>query len=244
MKIFVTGHLGTIGKDLLPLLSGHEVIGYDKADGYDIEEINKLRDAMPRGVDLIFHLANIPHPDRQIPPEVYRHDNVEKCRILLDVAKEKKAKGFVFFSSLAAIGFDAPFSYESGVCWGDEIYPVGEPPYDEDTELLPEDYNIEPYGVSKVIQEKMIGASGIPYMIFRFGPYGSHTSVTDMNDNWKYRNYALSRNFLGQVVGGVLKNGLSNEVIHVCPVGMWGGEKLQKWFNTPTVNKITLKRRK
>jgi len=64
MKIAVTGHLGTIGRPLVSALraAGHEVVGIDlrhDADGVraDIANFQQLARAVPRGIDLMYHLA-------------------------------------------------------------------------------------------------------------------------------------------------------------------------------------------
>jgi dTDP-glucose 4,6-dehydratase len=64
MKIAVTGHLGTIGRPLVAALRavGHEVVGIDwrhDADGVraDIADYRQLEAAVPRDIDLMYHLA-------------------------------------------------------------------------------------------------------------------------------------------------------------------------------------------
>lgn len=64
MKIAVTGHLGTIGQPLVKALraAGHEVIGIDirhSTDGVraDVAEYRQLEAAMPKDVELVYHLA-------------------------------------------------------------------------------------------------------------------------------------------------------------------------------------------
>lgn len=64
MKIAVTGHLGTIGRPLVAALraKGHEVIGIDlrhDVDGVraDVADYRQLEAAVPRDVDLMYHLA-------------------------------------------------------------------------------------------------------------------------------------------------------------------------------------------
>jgi len=228
VKIFFTGHLGTIAQDIIPLFDGHEVIGFDKKEGHDLMDMTHIYRMFPDKPDLVFHLANIPHPSHKIPASEYQANNLEGTLHLLRVAKEREAQGIVFFSSLAALGFDAPIKGAPQESWNDDEYPAGSPPYDEDAEPLSNDWTVEPYGVSKVFQEKAIMASGIPYLIFRLGPYG--TPIPDMDN---YYNDAVSRNYVWNITQRILDGApINNELIHVCRPGMWGGGKLEKWLQS------------
>lgn len=62
MKIFITGYRGELGKDIMPLLSEHDVTTYDLLDRQDVCLLDSLLSAMPDTPDLVIHLANVPHP--------------------------------------------------------------------------------------------------------------------------------------------------------------------------------------
>lgn len=238
MKLFITGHLGHIGRDLKPLFDDHDVVGFDIADdpSIDICNIDMIRNTMSDQPDLIIHLANIPHPSDGHPIERYKTINVDGCVNLLTVAKEKKAKGFVFVSSLAAIGWDVPILAGTGglramaqIITGDEDYPVGRPPWTEETAIpLPMDsWKLEKYGVSKSNQEHIIKESGLPYMILRCGPYGHPREGLP-----PYYGEALSASHLKPTIRKILSDGgiKESQILHICPIGMWGGEKLQRFI--------------
>lgn len=228
MRIFFTGNRGVIADDILPLFEAHEVVGFDKKDGCDVTDISHLYREMPFDLDLIFHLANIPHPIPGKPPDDYYLNNLQGTINLLRVAKEHRAKGIVFFSSLAALGFDAPLKGRVEDNWNDSEYPTGEPPYDEESELLPSNWLLEPYGVSKVFQESYIRNSKLPYLILRLGPYGEPQEGMD-----DYYNDAVSKQHVKPVVEKILTGiPLGNQIIHICRKGMWGGDKLANWLQS------------
>jgi len=240
MKIFITGHKGLIGQDIMPLFGGHEIVGYDKKDGQELADTNCLRKTIPDKTDIVFHLANIPHPSPDILPIEYKTHNTGETICLLEVCAEKKVGGIVFFSSLAAIGFDSPVG-EQGlpffhVCDPKLKWPDGKPPWDENTKTIPIDYDFEKYGASKVAQEKLIKESGIPYLILRLGPYGpmpgpeaEHTVYND----------AVCKEATLSIVKKILEVGvpLKGNTIHVCREGMWGGKILKSFLEGKKVVK-------
>lgn len=217
MKLFITGIAGKIAEDLaaMGIFDGHQVVGFDKAPTptADLTNINGLRACMPEGIDLILHLANISYPDPEIPIVAYVSNNVKGCENLLTVAKEKKAKGIVFFSSLAAVGFDAGwfFKHTHGGKEGPNIVPG-----DEKTAktLSLEAWDIDRYGCSNVHQEKMIAESGLPYLILRLGPYRGDVVYT-------------TQQVVYNILGG---QPLTSGIIHIPLTPEWGGQKMRDFL--------------
>lgn len=120
MRILVTGHLGYIGVELVPMLraAGHEVVGLDNGyfDGCDFaappDEVPKLdvdlRDVTPEhceSFDAVLHLAalsNDPLGDlnRDITYEINHRASVRLARC----AKDAGVRRFVFASSCSLYG--------------------------------------------------------------------------------------------------------------------------------------------
>lgn len=131
MKIVVTGGAGFIGSHLIDRLleEGHTIINIDNFDsfydekvkrenikghlGYDtytLQEVdirNKeaLDNAIPNDVDVIVHLAAKAGVRPSIEnPIAYQETNVAGTQNILEVAREKKIKQFVFASSSSVYG--------------------------------------------------------------------------------------------------------------------------------------------
>ena len=222
MKIFITGYRGDLGKDIMPLLAEHEVTVYDLQDGHDVTNLEQLLEHIPDTPDLVIHLANVPHPHMFAEHDPYIHTNVGGTRNLIAACKQKGAKSIVFVSSLAAIGWDAPLSGKK--MDGTDHYPLGDPPWDEERAVqMPIDYELEHYGASKVEQENMLMESGIKTLILRCGPYGHPNGHS--HDYWEH---AFSAPHLVPLMKKILQTGVTKtDIIHVCGVGMFGGQKLQ-----------------
>lgn len=248
MKIFVTGHKGHIGRDLMPVFEEFgEVTGYDMAENpLDItQDADRLRERMPDGVDYVFHMANIPHPSA-IPIEEYQRNNVLGMETLLRVCQYRLSGKFVFFSSLAALGFDA-LGVPLDEFTGDEDWPIGKPPWDETNETLPlGDWEIERYGTSKVNQEFALALAGLDYLSLRLGPYGVPSdTIPDRKRQPIYKADAMSKPFTVPVVRKILEGNWivddfksvqsdtwcpEHRIMHVCRPGMWGGQRLQEFL--------------
>lgn len=67
MKVLITGSQGFIGRKVSEYISkkGHEVIGYDKRDGFDILE-EEMLDKSISTVDIVIHMAAILGTDKTI----------------------------------------------------------------------------------------------------------------------------------------------------------------------------------
>lgn len=150
MKVLVTGHLGYIGAEMVPVLRslGHDVVGLDTGffDECDfvtapekIEELRvDLRDVTPAhlaGIDAVAHLAalsNDPLGDvnASITYDINQHASVN----LAKAAKEAGVSRFLFSSSCSLYGAG------------------GDSELDEQAEFHP----VTPYGESKVLVEQAV----------------------------------------------------------------------------------------
>lgn len=111
MKIAVTGHLGTIGRPLVAALraAGHEVIGVDlrhDVDGVraDVADYRQLEAAVPRDVDLMYHLAAEfgRHNGEDFYEQVWR-TNATGTKNVLTLQKQRGFK-LIFASSSEVYG--------------------------------------------------------------------------------------------------------------------------------------------
>jgi UDP-glucose 4-epimerase len=164
MNVLVTGATGFVAGHLIPRLvdAGHQVI----AAGHDLTRIDRRagavpllwdlrRQEMPAGVpaqlDAIVHLAqaNVPFPAGAA--EMFAV-HLAATQRLLEVARERGARRFIFASS-------------------GSVYGAGDRPWREDAPLNGPGY----YAATKIGAEKLVQAFGelVPYTIFRlFAPYG------------------------------------------------------------------------
>src|ERR1700689_2414723 len=71
MRILVTGHRGHVGVPVTEFLRsrGHEVTGFDRADGADILDLAAISEAA-RGSDAIVHLAALAHDTAGSPEQI------------------------------------------------------------------------------------------------------------------------------------------------------------------------------
>jgi nucleoside-diphosphate-sugar epimerase len=151
MKLLVTGHLGYIGAEMVPVLleHGHEVVGLDTGyfDSCDfagapvpVPELRvDLRDvtvSQLEGFDAVLHLAALSNdPLSDLNPDLTYDINLHASVSLAQAAKRAGVSRFLFSSSCSLYGAGG-----------------GDKELDETAEFFPQ----TPYGESKVLTEQQI----------------------------------------------------------------------------------------
>ena len=152
----VTGASGFIGPALCKRLRGEgwfvRAVMRRAAEGPWAESVlvDLGREPVPRGtlagVDCVFHLAGKAHALAEGPgaDEEYRISNVQSTLDLLAAAQAQSVRGFVYFSSVKAIGARG----DSGRAGGAELVPDS------------------PYGRSKLAAEQaVLGSGAVPHPV-------------------------------------------------------------------------------
>jgi len=103
MRIFITGSSGKIGSVFTALCrrEGHQVVGYDKADGDDILDSAALKKAL-EGCDGVAHLA-MAMGGQYTPEEVYASGTLGTWNVL-QAAESHGVRRIVSYSSVNAMG--------------------------------------------------------------------------------------------------------------------------------------------
>jgi UDP-glucose 4-epimerase len=104
VRVLVTGHLGYVGGPVASHLRrlGHEVVGFDRADGGDLLDAAAVRQAAD-GCAAVVHLAALAHDTAGRPEDIMAVNVLGTWHVLL--AAEAAAAGRVIhFSSIQALG--------------------------------------------------------------------------------------------------------------------------------------------
>lgn len=112
MRIIVTGACGFLGRAVLPLLAGHDVVATDRevapgdaALAGDICDAGFVRELFAQGCDAVLHLASMPGAAAAVDPERGWQVNLDALRHLAAEASSAGSRPrFVFASSIAALG--------------------------------------------------------------------------------------------------------------------------------------------
>jgi len=148
-RVVLTGNLGFVGKHTEKALieAGYEVIGYDLIDGYDIRDLNQLKQVIQKG-DKVLHLAAIARfAEADENPLLAYETNVIGCKNVAIACREKGAERLIYSST------------------GSVYMPVQEtPPITEEFKAR----GNSTYGCSKYAGELYILAEKIPYIILRY----------------------------------------------------------------------------
>ena len=165
MRIFVTGHRGRMGGTVCPALdaAGHEIVGYDLAEGQSILRVDELAEVEP--CEQVVHLAAIPMPRPGRTMQDYVLVNVVGTLNVLEAAREMGARRFLYASSGAVYGWDA----EPPVVFPE---PVREGiAFSLDTGMR---YRVSSYGASKRMAEEVCRWYGtnteMEVFVLRIGP--------------------------------------------------------------------------
>src|ERR1700685_1107017 len=84
MRVLVTGHRGPVGVPVTEFLRsrGHEVTGFDRADGADILDLAAISEAA-RGSDAIVHLGALAHDTAGSPEQIMAVNVLGTWHVLL-----------------------------------------------------------------------------------------------------------------------------------------------------------------
>jgi nucleoside-diphosphate-sugar epimerase len=104
VRLLVTGHRGDIGVVVAARLAaaGHEVVGFDLADGDDLRDADAVR-AAARGCEAAIHMAAIPDNSLGDPSAIMATNVLGTWHVLM-AAREEGMSRVVAFSSLQALG--------------------------------------------------------------------------------------------------------------------------------------------
>src|ERR1700689_4658182 len=155
MRLLVTGHRGHVGVPVTEFLRsrGHEVVGFDRADGADILDLAAISEAA-RGSDAIVHLAALAHDTAGSPEDIMAVNVLGTWHVLL-AAEAAGAGRVIYFSSGQVFG----------IAEGERL-----PDYFPVDDAHPR-RAMRPYGLSKCLAEDLCAGftarTGIPTVTLR-----------------------------------------------------------------------------
>jgi UDP-glucose 4-epimerase len=104
MRVLVTGHRGNVGAPVAAFLAsrGHEVAGFDLADGMDLLDPAAVRNAAA-GCAAIVHLGALAHDTAGSPEQIMAVNVLGTWHVLL-AAEAAGVQRVIYFSSAQALG--------------------------------------------------------------------------------------------------------------------------------------------
>lgn len=143
MRVLVTGHRGNVGVPVARHLEslGHEIVGFDRADGMDLLELAAVTHAAD-GCAAIVHLAALAHDTAGRPEQIMAANVLGTWHVLL--AAEAAGTGRVIHFSSAQV---------LGIAEGERL-----PDYFPVDDAHPR-RAMRPYGLSKRLAEDMCAAA-------------------------------------------------------------------------------------
>jgi len=104
MRILVTGHRGNVGAPVAAHLAGlgHDVVGFDRADGQDLLDAAAVSDAAA-GCAAVVHLGGLAHDTAGSPEQIMAVNVLGTWHVLL-AAEAAGARLVVHFSSAQVLG--------------------------------------------------------------------------------------------------------------------------------------------
>jgi UDP-glucose 4-epimerase len=104
MRVLVTGHRGKVGGPVADFLRGrgHEVVGFDRAEGADVLDVAAVRRAAA-GCAAVVHLAALAHDTAGTPEDIMAVNVLGTWHVLL-AAERAGAGRVVHFSSTQVLG--------------------------------------------------------------------------------------------------------------------------------------------
>jgi nucleoside-diphosphate-sugar epimerase len=190
MNVLLTGHLGYIGVEAVPMLraAGHEIVGLDTglynecdfaAPPDDVPElgIKDFRDVEPRhleGFDAVIHLAALSNdPLGDLNPNLTYDINLEGSIALAKAAKQAGVSRFLFSSSCSLYGAGTDGLLDENAPFN-PVTPYGESKIRVEqtlSELADEDFspvyfrNATAYGVSRRLRADIVVNNLVGYAV-------------------------------------------------------------------------------
>jgi len=169
MKILVTGHKGYLGSKFLEKYrNDYEIVGFDRQDGDELLDYEKLKEAM-RDCEQVVHLAAIPKPVEGKTFEDYFDNNVKTTLNVAKAALENKVKRIVYASSTTIYGIERGIPFSTPIT---ESQPFVSQ-YLLADQLSCRDVDLS-YHMSKVMAEQIMAWYGLNKKVqtvaLRFGP--------------------------------------------------------------------------
>jgi UDP-glucose 4-epimerase len=172
MKVLITGSKGLLGGWIKPIFekAGTEYVEYDKKDGNDIFDTDKLLAGMD-GCSTVLHMAAYPSRESANKKDEFLHLNHEGSMAVFNTAKKAGTKRFVYVST------------GNVYCFGDGIQDDKQPPIKvTDT---PDPELVHPYPMSKLLTEAWLKKNRGSLQVVILRPNHLHPTPGNIMDLWR-----------------------------------------------------------